>query len=155
MTTTRTQIILPQIGTHVRESPQLSPKVAVMMMKHFSYFNMAVSVLKQMVRWLTSAKYGCKMIWVTSLASYLQLPTTHLCSLQYQCLQSLFATKVTKFVRVQCYGEPTLSPPSRLFVSGVNSLHQPAHVHLQGNIATEFGGAIDEPSRSECFFPGA
>ena len=35
------------------------------------------------------------------------------------------------------------------------SLHQTAHVHFQGNNATEFGGAIyvvDEPSRSECFF---
>ena len=35
------------------------------------------------------------------------------------------------------------------------SLHQTAHVHFQGNNATELGGAIyvvDEPSRSECFF---
>ena len=35
------------------------------------------------------------------------------------------------------------------------SLHQTAHVHFQGNNASEFGGAIyvvDEPSRSECFF---
>ena len=35
------------------------------------------------------------------------------------------------------------------------SLHQTAHVHFQGNNATEFGGAIyvvDVPSRSECFF---
>ena len=35
------------------------------------------------------------------------------------------------------------------------SLHQPAHVHFEGNNATEFGGAIyveDVPSRSECFF---
>ena len=34
------------------------------------------------------------------------------------------------------------------------SLHQTAHVHFQGNNATEFGGAIyvvDVPSRSECF----
>ena len=35
------------------------------------------------------------------------------------------------------------------------SLHQTAHVHFQGNNATEFGGAIyvvDIPSRRECFF---
>ena len=35
------------------------------------------------------------------------------------------------------------------------TLHQTARVHFQGNNATEFGGAIyavDEPSRSECFF---
>ena len=35
------------------------------------------------------------------------------------------------------------------------SLHPTAHVHFQGNNASEFGGAIyvvDVPSRSECFF---
>ena len=59
---------------------------------------------------LISEEYGCKMIWATSLASYVQLPVGHLCSLQHHCLQSWFATRVTKSVPLQCYSEAILNP---------------------------------------------
>ena len=81
-----------------------------------------------MVRWLRSEEYGCKVIWATSLASYLQLPVGHLCCLQHKCLQSLFATRVTKPAPLQCYSEAILNTPSKLVVHF--SLHQHCAMHL-------------------------
>ena len=51
------------------------------------------------------------MIWATSLASYFQLSVGHLRSLQNYCLQSLFATRVTRSVPLQCYNEAILKYP--------------------------------------------
>ena len=83
-----------------------------------------------MVMRLRSEEYGCKVIWATSLASYVQLPVrdTYAASNTINCLQNWFATRVAKSVPSQCYSESILNTPSTLLVHF--SLHQHCAMHL-------------------------